>query len=98
MRVITLHQTDAVAMVETLVEAAHLAKRSMGTFNREKIQYCGRHQCRPRIHQQQQPGVINAIRNHTEKVLLRIAVWIRKDPIEDPHRQRRDVAGWHYYF
>ena len=39
--------------------------------------------------------MIYAIRNHAEKILLRIAVRVGEDAIENTHRQCSDIAGRH---
>src|SRR5439155_22698889 len=57
MRVVAFGQRNTVSMGETFVQPSHFANAFTRAFNGEKIEYRGSHQYRPRIHQQQEPGM-----------------------------------------
>src|SRR5438477_4777764 len=94
MSVVSLARGNAVRMAEPGVEVRNLAHSLMRAFYWEKIKHRSRHEHRPRIHQQQQSGMVHALRNHPVKVLLRIAIRVFEDPVVDSHGKGSDVAGW----
>src|SRR5207248_6462009 len=98
MRVIAFHHSDSIAMIEALVERSHFSHGLARAFDREKIQdRCG-HEHRPWIHQQEQAGMIESARDHSEQILFRIAIRVGKNEVVHPHGQSRDVAGRRKYF
>src|SRR5579862_896042 len=62
-------------------------------FNRKEVECRRSNEDRARVHQQQEPGIVDAVRYHAVQVLLRIAVRILEYPIVNSHGQRGDVAG-----
>ena len=62
--VVALGHRDAVAMAEAAVDAGDLAERPARALDREEVEHRGRHEHGPRVHQQQQARVIDAVRDH----------------------------------
>ena len=79
-------ERDAVAVPELRVQLLHFSKSLAHPLNGEKIKHGSRHHHRARIHQQEQPGMVHAVRNHAKQILLGVAVRVDKNPVRHPHR------------
>ena len=78
---------DVVAAAETSVDRRDLPEGAPRAFDRHEILHRCRDDQRPRMNEQQQPGVVYAAGHAAERVLLGIAVRVVEDPVRHPHRQ-----------
>src|ERR1044072_6513149 len=81
-------------MTELGIDFSYFAYGFVHSFNRKKIQHSCRNEHRARIHHQQESWMIHSFRDHSIKILFRIAVRIFENTVINPHRKCSDVAGW----
>src|SRR6185369_16357376 len=92
MVVVTLAHRDSIGVTELRIDFGDFANTLVCALDREEIEHRGRDENRSGIHHEQQPWVINSVRNHPIQILLRVTVRIFEDAVINAHRERGDVA------
>ena len=62
--VIALGHRDAIRVAKAAIEGGHFPESFVRALNGEKIEHCCCDKYWPRIHQQHQPGIVDAVRYH----------------------------------
>ena len=79
--------------VRTRRRAPHLAHRPARALDGKEVLDRGRHVDRPRVGEEQQAGMVHALRDEAGRVLLGIAVGVLEDAVRHAHGQGGHEAG-----
>src|SRR4029077_9519701 len=91
--VVALSHSDAIRVMKHAVKVCYFANCFVRTLNWEKVEHPCSHKDWARIHHEQEPRIVDMVRDHPVKILFRIAVGILENSVVHTHGERGDVAG-----